>query len=337
MPRLRHVLALALVLAACRGGTNKSGPLVAKGDGVAVTAAEFQAALDRQSRAIPTADMAQKKELLDRLVRIEVLAREAERRGLDKDPDVQLALRQLLLRKLQQAAFPDADPAKEVSEADARKYYDEHKDEYQKPKRVRLAQVFFAAGPKDRAAKATAAKKALSRIRSEEKKNPAVFAAVARELSDDAASKQGGGDLGYRSREELEKQLGTAAAAAAFALKDGEVSQVLESPQGFHVLKLTGRQEEVNLPFETARTRIQFQMYRERRGREQEEFVKKLVDQAKVTVYDAELEKLTPARRPGVVAPGQMPTVHPAPPPAAAPPAAPHAAPAPAPAPAPAK
>lgn len=323
MPRLSHALALSLLLVACRDGTTKSGPLVAKGEGVAVTAAEFQAALDRQSRAIPFSDLAQKKELLDRMVKLEVLARAAEKRGLDKDPDVQLALRQILLRKLEQSVFPDGDPAKEISEADARKYYDEHRDEYVKPKRVRLSMILFAGGPAERAARGAAARRALARIRSEQGRNPGVFAEVAREASDDQASKQAGGDLGYRSREELEKQLGPAVAAAAFALKDGELSPVLESPRGFLIIRLAGRQDEVNLPFDTAKTRIQFQLYRDRRGKEKEEFVRKLVDEARVTVYDAELEKLAPARRGAtVLPPGQMPSVHPAPPPGASAPAA---------------
>ncbi len=322
MPRLRHVLALTLVLAACGSATSKSGPLVAKGNGVAVSAAELQSILDRQSRAIPVADLAQKKELLDRLVKLEVLAREAERRGLDRDTEVQFALRQMLARKLEMTAFPDADPTKEVSEADARKYYDEHKEMFSQPKKVRLSRIFLAAGPKDRAAKGAAARRALSRIRSEQAKNPGVFAAVAREVSDDPMSKASGGDLGYRSREELERQLGTALAATAFALKDGELSQVLESPQGFNILKLTGRQEEQSSPFEVVKPRIQFQVYRERRAKEKEEFVKKLVAEAKVTIDDAELEKVTP-RRPGVAPTFQHPTVHPAPPPSAPPAATP--------------
>ena len=317
MPRLSHVLVVALALFGCRSGTNKSGPLVAKGGEVAVTVAEFQAALDRQSRAIPYTELSQKKELLDRMIKLEVLAHEAERRGLDKDPDVQQALRQILLRKLEQAAFPEGDPTKEVSEADARKYYDEHKDDYVKPKRVRLSQIFFVAGPKDRAAKGEAARRALARVKSEERKNAGAFAVVAREVSDDPVLKQSGGDLGYRSREELEKQLGTAVAAAALALKDGEVSRVLESPRGFHVLKLTGRQEEVSLAFEAVKSRIQFQLYRDRRAKEKDEFVRKLVDDAKVAVYDAELEKVTPTRRTAAgLPPGRMPSVHPALPPA---------------------
>ncbi len=321
MPRARHVLALTLVLAAC-GGNSKSGPVVAKGEGVVVTAAELQSILDRQSRAIPAANLAQKKEIVDRLVQLEVLAKEAQRRGLEADPEVQFALRQMLARKLEMVAFPETDPSKEVSEADARKYYDEHKELFSQPQKVRLSRIFVAAGPKDRAAKAAAARKALARIRSEQARNPAIFAVVAREISDEPASKAAGGDIGFRSREDLERQLGPAAAAAAFALKDGELSQVLESPPGFNILKVTGRQEEMKAAFETVKPRIQFQVFRERRAKEREEFVKKLVDQAKVTVDEAELEKVTP-RRPGLAAPGQMPMVHPAPPPAAPAPAPP--------------
>ena len=351
MRRTHALFAFALVasLAACGQGSKKSGPAVAKGDGIVITADEFKARLDEQSPFIRARynTLERKKEFLDNLIRFELLAKAAEKQGLDKDPEVQLTLRKVMVQKLVQKTFAEGDAAKEISEAEARKFYDEHKDDYVKARKVRLAQILVAApaGPA-RAQKAAQAKKTLARVQAEEKKNALAFAALARELSEDPATKGSGGDLGFKTQAELEKQYGKPFADEAFALKSGGTA-LLESPQGFHVVKLTAAQEAIERPFEVMKAQIQNRLYRERRTKDFDEFVKKLREEARVAVDDAELEKVTvsaaPAGQPGMphgmMPPGMPPGAHgaaPAPPPGAAAPPAPAPAPAAPPAPAPA-
>ncbi|HEU4383105.1 MAG TPA: peptidyl-prolyl cis-trans isomerase [Anaeromyxobacteraceae bacterium] len=348
MRRTHALFAFALVasLAACGQGSKKSGPAVAKGDGIVITADEFKARLDEQSPFIRARynTLERKKEFLDNLIRFELLAKAAEKQGLDKDPEVQLTLRKVMVQKLVQKTFSgEGDAAKEIPEAEARKFYDDHKDDYVKPRKVRLAQILVAApeGPA-RAQKAAQAKKLLARVQAEEKKNALAFPALARELSEDAATKGTGGDLGFKSQVELEKQYGKPFADEAFTLKGG-ANVLLESPQGFHVVKLTAAQEGIERPFEMVKPQIQTRLYRERRTKDFDEFVKKLREEARVTVDDAELEKVTVAAAPpgqpglphgmmppGAMSPGMPPPgaqpgarVVPAPPPGAAAPAPP--------------
>ncbi len=328
-------LVLAAGLAACGQNSRKSGPVVAKGDGIVITAGEFKARIERLSPFIRARfnTLERKKELLDNLIKEELLAKEAEKQGLDKDPDVQLMMRQAMVQKLVQKTFAEGDASKEISDAEARKFYDDHKDDFVKPRKIRLAHILLAApGGPSRAQKAAQAKKVLARAQAEEKKNSLAFAGLARELSEDQTTKNAGGDLGFRSQAELERQYGKPFADRAFGLTSGGLA-VLESPQGFHVVKLTGTQEAIDRPFETVKSQIQARLYRERRAKNFEDFVKKLRDEARVTVNDAELDKVAVAGGPGA-APGAMvpgmgarpllappahPVVTPAPPPGAAP------------------
>jgi peptidyl-prolyl cis-trans isomerase C len=322
----------ALALAACTQdkGPRKTGPAVATGNGIVITAEEFKARLDEQSPFIRArySTLERKKEFLDNLVRFEVLAKEAERQGLDKDPDVQLTLRKVMVQKLVQKNFADQSGAKDLPDAELQKYYDEHKEEFQKPRKVRLAAIVLnaPAGAPDRAKKVATARKALAQVKAAEKTNTLAFAGAVTQYSEDAASKAVSGDLNFKSKEELEKGYGKALAEAAFALKAGEVSGVVETAQGVYVVKVTGVQEELNRPFETVKAQIASKLFREKRTKEFDELVKKLKADAKVTVNDAELEKVAVATAPAGGAPG-MPGLPGMPPgaPAAAPAAAPGA------------
>jgi peptidyl-prolyl cis-trans isomerase C len=298
-------MVLALAAAGCsRGGADKKGPFVAQGNGVSVTAEEFKARLDEQSPFIRARynTLERKKEFLDNLLRFEVLAREAQKQGLDKDPDVQNTLKKVMVQKLVQKSFGDQDAANKVPEADQKAWYDQHRDEYLKPLRLRVYQILVkapASGP-ERAQKQEAARKVLVQLRAEEKKNALAFVSVAREKSEDEASKNAGGDLNFRSREELEKSHGKALADSAFALKDNETSGLVESPQGFHILKVAGRQEAIDRPFDQVKNQIAQRIFRERKTKEFDDYVKKLRDEAAVKIDDAELEKVAVA---GIPAP----------------------------------
>jgi peptidyl-prolyl cis-trans isomerase C len=319
---------LLIGLTACGSG-DKKGPLVAKGDGVAVSAAEFKARLDEQSPFIRQryTTLERKKEFLDNLVRFEVLVKEAQKQGLDADPDVQQTLKKVMVQKLVQKTFNDAgvDATKEVPEADQKKYYDDHRDDYSKPKKVRLLQILLAAKstdkPAERAAKAKQARELLAKIKTEEPKNPAFFSVTARERSEDQATKALGGDLGFKTQDDLGKLYGAPFAEAAFAAKDNDIYSA-ETPQGIHVVKVAGHQEAFDRTFDQVKAQIAGRLLREKRQKEFDEFVKKLREQAHVTVNDAELEKVAVAAAPqpppgaamppgGPIPPGGLPPGHP--------------------------
>jgi peptidyl-prolyl cis-trans isomerase C len=301
------VLSLCAVAVACspqQGSQKKSGVPVARGSGFTITTDEFKARIDEQSPFIRArySTLERKREFLDNLIRQEVLAVEAERLGLDKDPDVRATVRKIMVQKLVQKKFA-ADPtqAPDVPEADLQKYYEDHRAEYVRPRKVRVHAVVFnaPAGSADRAKKAALAKKALQKVRAEEKKNPLVFAQVVAEYSEDAASKASAGDLQFRAREELEQSYSKELAAAAFSLKPGETSGVVEAANALYLLKYTGEQPEVNRAFDQVKTQIANKLSRERKTKEFDEWLKGLKEAAKITVDDKALEAVEVATAPG--------------------------------------
>ena len=306
-------IAVVLAMSGCKPtppGAQKSGPAVAQGDGVVVTVAEFKARLDEQSPFLRQRyqNLDRKKEFLDSLVKFEVLAHAAEKEGLQNDPDVQMTMKKAMVQKLVSKKFAEGDASKDISDAEVQKFYDEHKDDFVKPARVRVAGVLVAATDKDRAAKGAQAKKLLAQVKAAGKKDPQALQALARASSDDAATKASGGDLGFRSEDEFGKQFGQPFAAVAFATKDGE-DVVAETAQGFWIIRVTGRQEGITRTVDQVKPQVQSRLQREKRTKEFDEYVKKLREEAKVVVNEAELEKVVvsaaPAGGPGM--PGGMP------------------------------
>jgi peptidyl-prolyl cis-trans isomerase C len=319
-------LAAVLATACSKSGSKKTGPFVAEGSGVAVTVDEFKAKLDEQSPFVRArySTLDRKKEFLENLLRFELLAREAEKKGLDKDPEVQATLKKIMVQKLVRQAF-DEGGDKKAGVAEAQKFYDEHKDEFVKPERVRVQLVWLdaPAGSPQRAARTADAKKLLARIKADEPKNPLAFSNVARESSQDAPTKAAGGDAGYRTQEELAAQYSRELASAAFALKDvGQTSGVVETPRGIALLKLVARQAPLNRGFDEVKDQLVARVGREKRNKEFDEYVKDLRSKASIQVHDAELEKIAVAAGPSLDAARALQAAQAAP---AAPPAPPAA------------
>lgn len=150
-------------------------------------------------------------------------------------------------------------PEVKVDEAQAKAYYDAHKDEFRTPERVKAQYVMLSAeaiaarenvspeevrkqwesayGPKLRE-KEEARKKAQA-IAAEVRGDPASFAEVAKRESQDPGTKDKGGDLGFNARGSFVKPFED----ALYRMKPGQISDVVESEFGFHVIQLTGIQK----------------------------------------------------------------------------------------------
>ncbi len=310
----KTTLALALLAAFACSKTatpGKKGPVVAQGGGVTITADELKARLDEQSPMIRASfsNLDRKKQFLDNMLRFELLSKAAEKEGLASDPDVQFTMKKVMVSKYYQRFFQDPSGAKNVPEGDVQKYYDEHKDEFHRPARVHAAHIFFkaAAGSPERAKKAAAAKRFLAKVFADEKKNPTAFSVAARESSEDGPTKNLGGDLGLKSQAEIEKGYGKELGEAAFKLGDNQTSPaVIETQDGLHLLRVFGRQPEVNRGLDEVKTQIAAKLNSQRKSKEFDDFVKKLREDAKITVNDAELEKVAVSGPPAGMGGGMM-------------------------------
>lgn len=157
-----------------------------------------------------------------------------------------------------------------VSDEDAKKFYDENPDNFKQPELVKASHILVSVAPDaDQATKDEARKK----IESIEKelKGGADFAELAKKNSQCPSSKQGG-DLGYFQRGQMVKPFED----AAFALKPGEVSGIVETRFGYHLIKVLDHKDASTVDFATVKDRI-IQFLKQQKIQEKvEDYVEKL-------------------------------------------------------------
>ena len=110
-----------------------------------------------------------------------------------------------------------------VSDEEVKKYYDEHSAQYNEAEQRRASHILIA--------ERTQAERILKEI----KQNPARFEDLAKQHSKDPGSAAQGGDLGFFTRGAMVKPFED----AAFGMKGGEISGLVQSDFGFHIIKLT--------------------------------------------------------------------------------------------------
>lgn len=294
-----------------RPGTRRlSGPAVeleakkAEGDPVAkigevtLTVGDLQGRLDQQSpfvRARYQTDE-KKKEFLDNQVRFELLALEAQRRGLHKDPDVQETLKKVMVQKLTRLDFEGKVKLSDITDEEMKAYYDSHQDEYNKPEMVRssVIKVSFGTDAKSKAdakAKAERAHKSASAADKLEDRNH--FRRLVTEFSDDEESKKVGGDVRYLSQQEYTETFGPEAADAVWKVQAvNGVTPVIEGKDAFYVFKKTGKRKPITRDFESVKNQIRNLLYRDKRTAAFDSFVDQLEKSFGVTKYEENLSKL---------------------------------------------
>ena len=140
---------------------------------------------------------------------------------------------------------------KPVTEQEARNFYDNNEDRFIQPERVRASHILIAVN-KDDGDQVRAQKKAeAQRILGEIKKG-ADFAEEARKYSGDPNKAQGG-DLGYFERGRMVPEF----EKAAFALKTGQMSGIVETPFGYHIIKVVDHAMASTVPFDQAKQNIE--------------------------------------------------------------------------------
>ena len=123
-----------------------------------------------------------------------------------------------------------------VSDAEIRKYYDGHQSEFSTPELRKAAHILIAVNAKASEADKTVAREKAEQVLQQVKQSPAQFAQLAQKYSQDPGSASNGGDLGMFGRGMMVKPFDD----AVFKLLVGEVSGLVQSDFGFHIIKLLG-------------------------------------------------------------------------------------------------
>lgn len=250
-------------------------------DGVPITVGEFTDRINKQSPYIRArySSIERKREFLQNLIRFEVLAREAQKRGFDKDAEVVRTMKQVMIQKLTKDIIDNSVKLTDITDEELKKFYDEHVDEYRKAEQVRASAIVV----KD--------KKAGDTVAAEAKKNTQdqkLFRDLVTKHCVDEELKSRGGDLRYFAKDD--PNLAKPVIEAAFALeKIGDVAGPVKTDKGFYVVKLTGRRKELNRTFEEVKRQIQNRLYRDKRTKSLEDFVTNLKAKSKVQINEDKL------------------------------------------------
>lgn len=170
----------------------------------------------------------------------------------------------------------------DVNDAAAQTYYDANPDQFKSEEQARASHILIKTDVADandpNAVKATAkaeAEKLLAQL-----KEGADFAELAKAHSDCPSSAQGG-DLGSFGRGRMVPEF----EKAAFAMQPGEMSDIVETQFGYHIIKVTERQEAAVAPFEEAKAGIVEQLTNEKKSQVAQEYIDSL--KAKATIVHA--------------------------------------------------
>ncbi len=160
-----------------------------------------------------------------------------------------------------------------VEEDELRSYYEQHKSEYQSSEQRRASHILITVDEAaDEATKAKARKQAeaaLKRVKSGED-----FAKVAQELSQDPGSAKQGGDVGFFAKGEMME----AFEKAAFALQKNAISNLVTTPFGYHIIKLTDIKEAKKKGFEELKAELTDAYQKEKAAGMFYEYAEKLAD-----------------------------------------------------------
>ncbi len=262
-----------LALAACgKGGRESQGPVVLKVNDKAYTTADLERELRQEIRRAPQqmqlylASKEGQKQFLERLVRRELLVQEAEKQKLGERPEIaeQVAAlrRELMVRALLQE---EVGAKVKLADSDLEAYFKSHPEEFSGDA-VRVRHILVGTEEEAGAVQARLAKNER-------------FEDLARALSKDTASAAKGGDLDYLKREQMFPEF----ARVAFDLKPGEVSGIVRSPFGFHILKLVDRKKGQPLAYEQVKEQLRRRLTEERQAQRFQEWIKGLEAAATIT------------------------------------------------------
>jgi peptidyl-prolyl cis-trans isomerase C len=201
------------------------GMLLAQVDDWSIGTQDFREQLESLKTLYPKMDVDSpevKKTILQELVSVEILAKEAERKGLDKEPDVLKAIRDFKRTLLFQRMLEDIGRGEIVTDVEVRNFYDSNKLNLRDPEERRVREIVVSTE--------TEAKDILVRLLQGES-----FSRLASSYSK-SASRSEGGDLGYIMADPTKKF--TKFWDEAFSKGEGETSSYFKGPDGYYIIKV---------------------------------------------------------------------------------------------------
>ena len=247
--------------AGCRSRESADPAILSLGD-QAVRRSEFERhVMNLEQQGGAPLDPTVRAALLDRFLEERVVVLEARARGLVSAPSTPEQEEAAARKLLADEGLSGVD----VGDEEVAAYYEAHPDEFQSPETVALRQILVPTLNEARD------------VRRRLLKDPRSFPALAQTLSR-APEASAGGLMGSFAR----GQLPAALDRAAFALAPGQISEPVQTPFGFHVLRLDAKQASRQPTLEESRDEIRSRLRREKVDGNIQQFVAGLMARAKV-------------------------------------------------------
>ena len=228
--------------------------------GVKIDSAEIEAKMGQLKSQFPTQE-AFDKALKDRGMTAE---------SLRKDAQVDLSVTKLMDAEV--ATIPGP------SDAEAKDFYDKNPDRFKEDEQVRASHILIRVDEKADAATKAKAKAEIDAVMKKVKAG-GDFAKLAQEHSQDGSAAQGG-DLNYFARGAMVEPFNK----VAFELKPGQVSDVVQTQFGYHIIKKTDHKAGRTVPFEEAQARIKDYLGNQKKQQHADAFIEGLKKKSKIEV-----------------------------------------------------
>ena len=267
-------------------------PLAKFGDHV-ITLGDFAQALADmpEYERMRYQSLERRKELLRSMIDVYLLADEAKKEGLDKEPQVEEETRQILVAWMRQKLLKGLPPPGGIPAADVRAYYDGHLDEFRQPERRRVAQI--TTGDEATAKKAYDEAKAAT---------PTAWGALVSKYSNDkpaaTSAPEMAGDLGFVTAPDdphppSSSKITTEVRAVAFSTKDvGDVAPPFKDANGWHVLRLLVKEPAHEQAYADVEKSIRIRMLQDMRSAKEKALLDETKASTKVEIDDGALAQV---------------------------------------------
>ena len=294
-----------------------AGTKAAEINGVIITKKQFEKELNihlervaRQGRQLPDSQLASlKKDILDGLIERELLYQESQKAGIKvkqaaideqladikkrfpSDDQFKSALAQMNLtevevrtqieRGLAIRELIDQKITRKITITDAqtKAYYDGNPQMFNQPEQVKASHILIKVEPEAAETEKTAARKKIETVQ-QKVKNGDDFAQLAKDYSE-GPSKTRGGDLGYFRRGQMVKPFED----TAFAMQKNEVSDIVETRFGYHLIKVYDKKPAKKLAYADVKEKLTERVKQEEVEKQATQYISQLKKEAKIEKF----------------------------------------------------
>jgi parvulin-like peptidyl-prolyl isomerase len=181
----------------------------------------------------------------------------------------------------------------EVTEADAKDFYEKNPEQFKSPEQVRASHILITV-PQDAKPEVVVEKEKAAQAIAVRVKKGEPFDKLAKELSEDPSAKENSGDLNFFTADQMVPEF----SKAAFGMKKDEISEPVRSQFGYHVIKVTDRKDAEVVTLEKAKPQLLAYLQRQKKQVEIEKVVKDIRAKAEVKVNLPDAPAPAPAPAP---------------------------------------